>query len=493
MKKYLVLFLALLFSYTLLASIRLPSVLGDGAVLQRNSSIELWGWAEAGSKISVVTSWDGKKYKTKTSDEGRWKVNVFTTDAGGPYYIIITGNKTIKLNDILLGEVWICGGQSNMEMPVGGFIYQPIKDGVEHIVSAFSFPQIRMFTVPRVVKGGPQEDCDGEWKKASPENVRDFSAVGYFFGKALTQCLPGIPIGLISMNWGGSDVSTWMTKADIEATQGIDHHLAMSGKDENTAPSSLYENMLLPISRYKAKGFIWYQGETNRYNWFNYKELLKSMVKCWRRAWNDENMPFYQVQLAPHEYDGCQYRSIGVMNEAQFQASLEIPFSGIVATIDLGGRQCIHPPRKKEIGDRLAWLALEEVYGMKGLPFKAPTFRKMEVVHDELQGNIVILEFNNLETLWFQSNTFKVFEDGCVIIPKGFEIAGEDKKFYEAEAQFSFWDNKIKVWSNMVENPVAVRYAFKNWCPEANVVTTQGQPLLPFRTDNWQVLDVFKE
>ena len=201
-------------------------------------------------------------------------------------------------------------------------------------------------------------------------------------------------------------------------------------------------------------------------------------------------MYFYQVQLAPHGYDGDAYRSIGVMNEAQYKAAIAMPYSGIVASVDAGEHNCIHPSEKKVLADRLSWLALSEIYDLGGLPMKAPVYKAMSVIQNESGGRVALLEFDNLSDVWNESDSFCLYEGGYGKVPRGFEIAGEDKVFHEAEARF-LWGNMIEVWSDKVSYPVAVRYAFRNWCPEANVVTTQGQPLMPFRTDDWPVDDVF--
>lgn len=292
------------------------------------------------------------------------------------------------------------------------------------------------------------------------------------------------------MNWGGSDVAAWMSHEVLKEVPDIDFEKAVSGVDDNTAPASLYENMILPLAPFKARGVIWYQGETNRYNWFDYKNLLVSMVDCWRKTWNDSQMYFYQVSLAPFGYDGDDFRSIGVMNEAQYKAWQDMDYGGIVASVDVGDRECIHAAEKKRLADRLAWLALSEIYGVAGLPMKAPVYRSMTIVSDESRGSVALLEFDNLSDVWNESDSFYLYDGGYSRIPGGFEIAGADQVFHKADARF-LWGNKIEVWSEAVKEPVAVRYAFKNWCPEANVITTQGQPLMPFRTDEWPVTDVF--
>lgn len=490
------LILALTLAYGIAsAEVRLPGVISDGMVLQRNDTVSLWGWTEPKSKLVVRTSWDAASYRTVADDEGCWTIDVITSDAGGPYEISFDDGDRLVVKDILLGEVWICSGQSNMEMPMGGYIHQPVRGAAEYVMEACSYPQIRLLTVPRVGKSGAESSPYGqmpyEWKISAPESVRNFSAIGYMFGRRLTDCLGGVPVGVISMNWGGSDVAAWISHDALKNTQDVDLEAACAGTEDNTAPASLYENMLLPLAPFTSKGILWYQGESNRYNWFDYKNLLVSMVRCWRQTWHDEDMYFYQVQLAPHGYDGDSYRSIGLMNEAQYEAALEIPYSGVVASVDVGEHDCIHASEKKVLADRLSWLALADVYGIPGFPMPAPVYKSMSIAADQSRGKVAVLEFDNLSDVWNESDSFYMFDAGYVRVPKGFEIAGEDKIFHRAEARF-LWGNRIEVWSEEVLEPVAVRYAFANWCPEANVVTTQGQPLMPFRTDDWPVNDAFE-
>ena len=289
----------------------------------------------------------------------------------------LSDGEPLVLDNVLVGEVWVCSGQSNMEMPVSGFMFQPVEGAVDAIADAGMYPGIRMFTVPRVSSKTPLDDCDAAWQTATPASVGQFSAVGYFFGRMLYKAL-GIPVGLITPNWGGSTIEAWMTVDAIDATPGIDHAVAKSGTYDNSIPQRLYNGMILPVCRYTAKGFIWYQGESNRRNWYDYKALQVSLVKLWRNAWGDAKMPFYYTQLAPYRYEGDTLRSLPLVIEAQYRALAEIPHSGIAATTDLGNPTCIHPARKREVGERLAFLALANDYGVTGLPAPAPVYKSME-------------------------------------------------------------------------------------------------------------------
>jgi len=486
MKKIVFAALFVLTAAQLSARVKLPAVLGDNMVLQRNTEANLWGEAAPGSRVRITASWDGRTTSAKADSEGRWSVKVPTGDAGGPYTLTISDGDPVVLHNVLLGEVWICSGQSNMEMPVCGFMNQPVEGSVEAILDAGAYPGIRMFTVPKVSSAEPMDDCEAAWRTSTPAAVRDFSAVGYFFGRMLNKML-GVPVGLITPNWGGSTIEAWMTVGSIDAIPGIDHELAKSGTYDNSKPQHLYNGMILPVCRHTAKGFIWYQGESNRKNWFDYKSLQVALVKLWRETWGDDRMPFYFAQIAPYRYEGDALRSLPMLIEAQYAAMAEIPRSGIAATTDLGNPTCIHPARKQEVAARLAYLALANDYGIDGVPAPAPTYRSME-----REGAKLVLSFNNLSGrhTWNDPDSFCGFDSKGVVRLAGFEIAGEDRVFHPAKAGFKWWENRIEVYSDKVPEPVAVRYAFRNFCPEANVTTTMGQPLAPFRTDDWPVEDI---
>lgn len=487
MKKLIILFFVLGFFDNLTAQIWLPAVLGDNMVLQRDTQVNLWGKAAPNSDVHITTSWDNARHSTKTNSEGRWLMKVPTGSAGGPYVIGFENKgERVTLENVLLGEVWVCGGQSNMEMPVFGFMMQPVENSMDAVLDAHQYPQIRMLTVPKQSTDTAMDDFEAHWSTASPESVGSFSAVGYYFGRTLTKVLQ-VPIGLISSNWGGSTIETWMTEESIDRMDNIDQALAKSGTYDNSRVQRLYNGMILPISNFTAKGFIWYQGESNRKNWFDYKELQKGLVKLWRDSWDNDKMPFYITQIAPYRYEADTLRSLGMLVESQYQAVQEIPYSGIAATTDLGNPTCIHPEKKYEVGLRLAYLALTNDYGIKGLPANAPTYKSMERKDQKL-----VLSFDHVSAkhAWNDANSFKGYLPSGYVTPKGFEIAGSDGVYHPAKGNYVWWENKIEVWSDQVPDPVAVRYAFMNYCEEANVITTVGQPLAPFRTDDWEVLDI---
>ena len=480
MKRIVICLLAALMTLGVSAKIKLPALVDSNMVLQRNTEVKLWGEASPSKKVTVTTSWNNKTYYTTSDSEGKWSVMVETTDAGGPYNISISDGEKVLLDNILLGEVWICLGQSNMEMPVGGFVYQPVEGSAQVVSEANLWPQIRMFTVPRAPSETPLFDTKGVWKTSSPASVSEFSATGYFFGRMLNQVL-NIPIGLITSNWGGSAIEAWMSEETVNSLQNINQEVAHQGKGNHNSVARLYNGMIVPLQDFTAKGFIWYQGCSNRHNWYDYKELQVAFVKMLREKWGNDKMPFYAVQLAPYKYEGDNLRSLPLVIEAQYQAMAELPYTGIAATTDIGNRLCIHPEFKKQVGDRLAWLALANDYAIKGVPASAPTYKSME-----RKENKLVLSFNHLsDGSANEPNSIRGYYKDSYIQPKGFEIAGEDKVFRPAKANVVWWKNQIEVWSDEVPNPVAVRYAFVNFPADANIETTFNLPLVPFRTDNW--------
>lgn len=484
MKRFALLFtLFTLLSLGVHAQVTLPALVGDNMVLQRNTTVNLWGRAPAHTTVTLTPSWNQATYTCQANSQGKWQVAVPTSSAGGPYTLTLkNGSHERVLSHILLGEVWISSGQSNMEFPVCGFVNQPCFGSAEAVLESVQYPDIRLFEVIRVSCDTPQEDCPGsQWLTATYDNVARFSAVSYFFAKELNRAL-GIPIGIITTNWGGSSIEAWMSEEAILATQGIHYDLCRAFDEQHTRIAGLYNGMLTPLFPFTAKGFIWYQGETNRPAYFDYDKLMVSLVRLWREKWGNDHMPFYYVQLAPYRYNGEERRTLPLTVEAQYKALAQIPYSGIAATTDLGHTSCIHPPKKIEVGQRLAFLALANDYGVVGLPAPAPTFKSMSV-----EDNVVTVRFNHLsDGSPNEPNSLNGFTETKVRPILGFEIAGADQKFYPAKGNFLWWQNAIQLRADEVPHPVAVRYAFTN-VPNANVVTTYGQPLVPFRTDDWEI------
>lgn len=464
------------------AAVRLPSLLSDGMVLQRDTSVSLWGSASPGSKVAVKTSWDRCKYITTADNEGQWKVSVVTGVAGGPYTITIKdSDDEVTLDDILLGDVWVCSGQSNMEMPLNGFFGQPVLGSEAAKREASKYHGVRLFKVMRHAADTPQDDCEGQWKRAGAGSAGEFSAVGWFFGTALSAALD-IPIGMISSAWSGAEIERWMMPGSVD-TMAVDHGFQDRWHRCN---GQLWNGMIVPLTGFAVKGFIWYQGESNEGNWQDYALLQTEMVRQWREAWGGCDIPFYYVQIAPYERDGADFRVKALLMEQQYRALEAIPNSAIAPTGDIGSEKCIHPMDKKTVGDRLSALALVHTYGMDGVSAAVPMFSSMEI-----SSGKAILHFAAGEKSWSLSNTDI---SGHRVEPEGFEISGPDSVFVPAKARIAYvigseglpTENTIEVWSEDVPDPVAVRHGFRNYLP-VNVTTTAFWPLPPFRTDDWPI------
>lgn len=485
MKRIIISLLSLAVCATAFAKVELPSILGNGMVLQRNAEVTLWGKAQPGARLTVTPSWDGHTYTTSVGSDGRWSIKVSTSDAGGPYTLTFSDSRksSTVVEDILLGEVWICSGQSNMEMPVKGYVAQPVAGSAQAIRDCYAHQGVRIFNVGRNDADTPQEDCSGEWQHSTPESVANCSAVAYFFGREVSDLL-GVPVGLVTSYWGGTMIETWMTRESVLALD-VDKSV-FDEVPEGPAPGHLYNGMINPIVNYTAKGFIWYQGESNRYHPFDYATLMSRMINLWREAWGDGDMPFIAAQLAQYRYDGAEYLTLPVLVEQQYKAADSTPNTYIASTTDMDSPSIIHPSRKILVGERMAAIALTHTYGMKGLSGESPRYTGMDI-----DGSKVTLHFSGMadtDAYDFKGEFFSWLDkDLKVIRIKGFEVAGEDRVFHPATAHPG-WPiaSYIEVQCDEVPHPVAVRYAFRNVL-ENNVITGAGVPLAPFRTDNWEI------
>lgn len=450
------------------AEIKTAAVLGDNMVLQRNTEVKLWGKAKPGEKLIVTTGWNNARTKTICNEKGEWIVKMRTTEAGGPYTITIASSKEkVLLKNILLGEVWLCSGQSNMEMPIAGFTDQPINGSNDVLVDADN-NNIRLFTVKKASFAIPQDSCVGKWSVASAESVAQFSAVGYYYAKLLQQKLK-VPVGIICSSWGGSRIEAWMNKETI-----ANYPKPLSQTTQEKTPihhkaSHLYNGMIAPITNYVIKGAIWYQGESNIENYKEYAALMAGMIGNWRKDFGIGEFPFYFVQIAPYSYGNSRAVNSALQRDEQLKANALIPNTGIVSTLDIGDEKCIHPVEKQTVAKRLTYWALSESYGIKGLSYKSPTYKSLSV-----KDSVAFISFDNVV------NGLTSFgkEVEC------FEVAGEDQVFYPAKMSIS--QKQVLVWSSQVRVPVAVRYGFCNF-PKTNgfLYNTAGLPVLSFRTDNW--------
>jgi len=455
-----------------IAQVKLPSLFADQMILQQKTDVAIWGWAKAGSNITVLSSWDNKKYTTRTENSGKWKLKIATPAAGGPYNIIISDGTPVKLNNVMIGEVWICAGQSNMEMPMKGFRGQPVIGSNDAILKSKN-KNIRLFTVSRSGKTEPQEDCKGGWNEASPEVVANFSATGYYFGKLLNEILD-VPVGLICVSYGGSCIQAWISKATSQAFEktGIPEK-GDSMKVPNRTPTALFNGMLNPVIGYGIKGCTWYQGETNYKESDNYPLLFRTMVKEWRSLWGIGDFPFYYVQIAPFDYTAFEPKATSVyfnsafIREAQLKSMDSIPNSGMAVLMDIGEKKGIHPAQKEIGGNRLAYWALAKIYNITGLGYASPTYKAIEV-----KDTVIVISFNNVP------NGLTSFgkELRC------FEIAGADKQFFPAKATLGA--KSVTVSAAAVKKPTAVRYAFKDFVI-GDLFGTDGLPVSSFRSDNW--------
>lgn len=490
------------------ADVTLPAVFSDHMVLQRDVELPVWGWADAGEEVTVRL---GDAQKTATADDkGNWSLRFWTRKEGGPLTLTVEGKNRIEIQDVLVGEVWVCSGQSNMAMSVSR------SANFADEQAAADHPQIRMFTVTRKAAEEPQDRCSGNWQVCSPDTVGGFSATAYFFGRELHQELD-VPVGLINTSWGGTPVQAWTSYAvqsekqelqsllddwkqrvaDYEpeaAKERYEKQLAVwqekakKAKDAGKRaprrpqaptdprlnphhPGALFNGMVAPLVPYAMRGAIWYQGESNanRYASELYGMQLQLMIKDWRRHWNDQ-CPFLWVQLpnykapqqAPVETSGW------VIVQEQMLKSLALSNTGMAITIDVGEEKDIHPKNKQDVGKRLALWALGTTYD-KPIVYSGPIYERMF----KKEGQIIV--------------RFKHTGDGLVARGeklKGFAIAGEDKQFVFADAKI-LGDAQVVVSSAEVKNPVAVRYAWAS-NPDCNLYNSAGLPASPFRTDTWK-------
>ncbi|NQX56984.1 sialate O-acetylesterase [Pedobacter panaciterrae] len=444
-------------------NIRLPAIIGNNMLLQQKMDVKLWGWADPNEKISITTSWNQKSYQVVGDRDAKWQITVPGSGAGGPYTIVFKGKNLITLTNILIGEVWVCSGQSNMEM-CGNW---GLKDIKEELPQAYN-KNIRFFCIPKKSARYPQDDVEGSWEVCDSSALKTFSAVGYFFGKKLNEKL-GTPIGLIGASWGGSAAEVWTPDSLVNADT------ALKSAASRIQPSGMvpyhpgyaYNAMIAPITNYSIAGAIWYQGENNTETANTYSKLFITLIDAWRKAWQ-KDFPFYYVQIAPFSYK--KVNSGALLREAQLQ-SMSHPNTGMVATTDLvTDVNNVHPENKHDVGWRLANWALAETYGHKIHAYKSPVY-----THVSFEKNKALITIANASA-------------GMVI--KGekvndIEIAGKDSIFYAAMATLK--DNKIIAWSDSVKHPVALRYAFHD-TSIGNVFNKDGLPLIPFRTDNWPIV-----
>lgn len=463
----------LLYSLNTRAEVVLPKILGNNMVLQRNTPVPIWGTAAIGEKIVITFA---NQTKTALPDQsGKWTVVLGPLSASTqPETLTISGTNTIKLNNILVGEVWLCSGQSNMQYemrkntkvakPDTSTSYSP----VDELERAYN-PEIRIFLVTQKNLGKPDSSHSG-WDIAEGNALRDFSAAGYFFGKNLNHDL-NVPVGIISSAVSGSRIEPW---ASLAAFSSVDYFNTNNIKIDGD-PGKFYYKMIQPLAPFAIRGFLWYQGESNCFlgESISYTYKLGALINCWRQLWQNNHLPFYYVQIAPYYYSKAK----GIMpytqerepefREAQAMA-LKIPHTGMIVTTDLNDNlNNIHPPFKWVVGQRLELLALAKTYGKRNVAFSGPRYKGMKI-----KRNKIVLSFDNVDS-------GLVSHDGKPL--NYFTIAGADGKFFSADAVIK--GDKIVVSSPEVTSPTAARFAW-NEAAQPNFYNKNGLPAVPFRTDN---------
>ncbi|MEN6561624.1 MAG: sialate O-acetylesterase [Acidobacteriota bacterium] len=500
----------------LAAQVRLPAVIGDHMVIQQEKPVTIWGWAGRGEAVTILLS--GQERKAVAAADGTWRVVFDPLKAGdAPLEMTVRGARgaAVIVKDILVGEVWLCSGQSNMEMS-----FAWMSNPAPEVLRADN-PNMRLFFVPKRTAGRPMDDVAAKWEPCAPDSVRTFSAVAYYFGIELNKRL-GVPVGLIDSAWGGTDIEPWTPPVGFAAVPEVTPLLekqtakyaayrdalakvlpaweawaregrkALAAKaalpaepepglpsdpyDDPQAPTTLYNGMIHALTPFAIRGAIWYQGENNRNDCLFYEKKMEALIQGWRAVWQQGDFPFYYVQLAPYNYpynretpagDVPDFLRLPLIWEAQRKA-LSIPNTGMVVTTDIATLYDIHPPYKKDVGYRLSLWARANTYGEKTLVYSGPLYRSMTV-----DGALIRLSFDHV-------GGGLVANDGQPL--KWFEIAGEDHIFYKAEAEIA--GDTVVVWSPRVPAPKAVRFGWDQLAVP-NLANKEGLPASPFRTDNW--------
>lgn len=462
------------------AKVHMCPLFTDNMVLQQRTEAPVWGTADPGSTVTVKTSWNKSVYTAEVGSDGRWMVKVSTPKAGGPYTMTIaeSGSNPLIISNVLIGEVWLCSGQSNMEQPVSGS-WCPVRNHEQEVKDA-NYPKIRLLGVKKTTATVPMDDFttygDG-WQECSPESIPEFSATAYFFGRELFLEM-GVPVGLIHSSWGGTVIEAWMTKdalAGVKDLGQMAEEVATWPADKPElksnyphAPTVLYNSMIEPLVPFAIKGAIWYQGCSNAERAHQYQDLMRLLIDDWRQLWGYD-FPFYITQLANYtkrQTEPCE-SSWAELREAQAMAAQVVPDAGMAVTIDIGEADDIHPRNKQDVGKRLALQAMNKTYGKKVI-CDGPVYEGYEV-----DGNIIRVRFSSVAK--------GLVAKGDKL--EGFTIAGADHQFHWADAKIV--GDCIEVSCKDVPRPLAVRYAWAH-NPLGNLYNTAGLPAGPFRTDSWK-------
>ena len=440
------------------ANVSLPSFFADNMVLQRNADVKIWGWSNPSEEITVTTGWDNATYKAKGNNQAMWQLTIKTPKEGGPYTLKFNGYNEIIVNNVMLGEVWLCSGQSNMEWTASA----GITDGEAEIAQA-NYPNIRFFTVPKISATAPQINLPGTWQACTPQSMKNFSAIGYFFAQHLQENLKGVPIGIINSSWGGTPAEIWMPQ-DYIANDALLAKAAAKLTDAVWGPHEpgrAYNAMIHPLAGIKLAGVLWYQGESNAGSDV-YNKTLGGLIRSWRDAWQD-NFPFYYVQIAPYNYEGGTTQGV-IIRDAQRKVLQEVPRTGMVVISDISPTDDIHPRNKKPVGIRLANLALNDIYGIKQGVVQSPLYKNFKV-----KGNTLTVYFDNADGLHFTGKASALFE-----------IAGSDNVYHPATAKIK--NNTVVLMSKNVQLPVYVRYAWHN-TDKADLFNSANLPATSFKNE----------
>jgi sialate O-acetylesterase len=442
------------------------ALFSSGMVLQQGQPCCVWGTGTPGEMVGLKLEAGPLAITISpraVGQDGRWQFTLPALQAGGPFTLTLTGQNTLTFKEVYIGEVWLASGQSNMEWPVS------LSADAQKNTAQSRNPLIRLFTVPKATHDQPQKDLKGgNWVECGPSTVPGFSAVAYFFGREIQKALQ-VPVGLINDSWGGTRAEAWTSRAVLEAHPDYKGEFqAKPRPGDPNGPSALYNGMIAPVLPFAIKGVIWYQGESNAGQADRYAELFPLMIKNWRHDWKQVDFPFLFVQLAPFmakvkepvDTDWARLR------EAQLLTSLKVPYAAMAVITDVGDEGDIHPPKKEPVGQRLALAALALAYGRK-IEYSGPVYQCMTVA-----GNKAVLQFTHAEG-------GLVARDGPLT---GFTIAGEDRKFHNAQAEIQ--GDKVSVCCAAVAKPVAVRFGWANY-PVVNLWNKAGLPASPFRTDNF--------